>query len=310
MTVFEKYPVASWKVGNYPALRFPVSEISEEGGNRIVPRVRVYRDGAKLDDTGSEAKIWNVRVCFENSIEEEGLDAATPLYPDVLNQMIASFDIHETGELILPTRGFITARAVKYSRLETSDERDGAVVSFTWQEDNEDEVGNLQFEQYNANASAKRLGEQTVFSATSEGVWDTSLADLNELASDLEAYANYPENVVANVDSQAVVVIGAVDRIVRALTDQTDDGDNRLGDPELSNTQRKLEELRDMAGRSRSEAFRGRTRLVPFFVRSQTNIFNIATKVNQAAEELILINPSIDPLRIAAGTTIKILERQ
>jgi prophage DNA circulation protein len=310
MTVFEKYVVASWQVGNYPALRFPVLSISEGGGNRIVERERPYRDGVKLDDTGSKGKTWSVRVCFENSIVEEGLDQSTQLYPDILNQLIASFDFHEPGELILPTRGFIAARAVDYQREETFDDRDSATVTFTWKEDNQDDVGNLQFEQYNANASARRLGQQTFFSASSEGVWSSSLVDLQTSASQLEAYANYPDDTMADIDTQSAIVIGASNRVIRAFSHQNDTRRNRLGDPELSTTQRQLEATKDMAGRARAQAYRGRPRQVPFVPKGTTNIFAIAAMLRQKPEDLLAINPSIDPLYIAGGSVVNVLEKR
>jgi hypothetical protein len=305
--IFENYTVASWRVGNLPPLKFPISRITENGGNRIVKRERPYRDGQKLDDTGSMGKSWTLEVIFENSIEEAGLDETTPLYPDILNQLIASFDVHEVGDLILPTRGFITARASTYNRVESSDLRDGAVVSFTFEEDNQDDVGNLQFEQYNANASARRLGEQTVFSATSEGLWSTSLGDLREFASDLEAYANYPDDVVSSIDSQVAVVIGATNQIARAFTRQNDSRRNQLGDPELSVTQRHLNETADIAGRARREGYKGRSARVPFFVRNNTDLFTVAVEVGQLPEDLLAINPEVDPLFVPANTMIHIL---
>lgn len=308
MTIFEQYPVASWKVGQLPSLKFPTCGIQESGGNRIVERERPYRDGSKLDDTGSKAKRWSVRVLFENSIEEEGLDTNKVLYPDVLNEMIASFDIHETGDLTLPTRGTVRARAETYSRDETEDDRDGSVVVFTFVEDNEDNVGAQQFEQLNINASAKRLAEQTVFSATSEGMWSTSLADLNEFASDLEAFANFPGDVVADVDNQASVVVGAGNRVGRAFSREDEENRALLNDPELSQTQRKLEETKDIAGRSRGESYRGLPRPIPYFVVGDTDLFAIASQLRQSPIDLMSINPNVDPLYVPARSVVLVLE--
>lgn len=308
MTIFEQYPVASWKVGSLPALKFPVVSISESGGNRIVERERPYRDGSKLDDVGSKSKAWSIKVLFENSIVEEGLDTTTALYPDVLNDLIASFDIHETGDLVVPTRGSVRCRAESYQRDEVDSDRDGAVVTFTFRADNEDNVGAQQFEQLNVNASANRLSEQTVFSATSEGMWSTSLADINEFASELEAYSNFPGDVVADIDSQASIVIGACNRVGRAFTRESEENRNLLNDPELSLTQRKLVETEDMAGRALNEAYQGRPKPVSFFVEGVTDLYTIAAKFGQDPSDLISINPNIDPLYIPARSVVKVLE--
>jgi prophage DNA circulation protein len=309
MTVFEQYPVASWKVGSLPALKFPVSKISESGSNRLVKRDRPYRDGTKLDDTGSNAKQWNITVVFDNGIIEEGLDGSKPLYPDVLNELIASFDIHETGDLVVPTRGRVRVRAETYQRDETESERDEAVVVFAFLEDNEDNVGANAFEPMSIHASANRLTEQTVFSATSEGSWGTSLADLNEFAGELEGLANYPGDTVANIDSQVSIVIGAANRVGRAFTRESEENRNMLNDPQMSLTQRKLEETKDMAARARAEAYKGRPRLVPYFVTGDTDLFSIAALLDSAAEDIIELNRSIDPFYVTKGTTINVMEK-
>jgi len=309
MTVFEQYPIASWKVGSLPELKFPVLSISETGGNRIVQRERPYRDGAKLDDTGSKAKGWQLTVLFDNGIEEEGLDPSTPLYPTILNELIASFDIHETGDLVVPTRGRVRCRAETYQRDETEGERDEARVVFTFTADNEDNVGAQQFEQMTINASAVRLAEQTTFSATSEGMWSTSLEDLNEFASELEGIANFPGDTVSNIDSQCGIVVGAANRVGRAFTRENEKNRNLMNDPELSMTQRKLEETKDMASRARAEAYKGRPRMVPFFVEGDTDLFSIAASVGQSSIDLMEINPGQDAFTVRKGTVIKVLEQ-
>lgn len=310
MSVFEQYPIASWKVGSLPALKFPVLSISESGGNRIVERERPYRDGAKLDDTGSKAKRWGLKVTFDNGIDEEGLDSSKRLYPDVLNELIASFDIHETGDLIVPTRGRVRVRAESYQRDESEVDRDEAIVTFMFVEDNEENIGANKFEPMTINASANRLTEQTVFSATSEGVWGTSLSDLNEFASELEGLANYPGDTVANIDSQCSIVIGAANRVGRAFTRESEENRNMLNDPELSLTQRKLEETKDMAARALAEAYKGRPRLVPFFVVGDTNLFALSAILNLEAEVLIEINRAIDPFYVPRGTVVNVLEKE
>src|SRR5689334_5238078 len=104
MSIFENYPPCSWTVQG-DTIVFPVADIEEDGGNRIVRRRRPYRNGAKLDDTGSNEKVWRVTVVLENSIEEDGLDPNRPLYPFVANALVSSFDLHDTGDLVLSTRG-------------------------------------------------------------------------------------------------------------------------------------------------------------------------------------------------------------
>jgi tryptophan synthase alpha subunit len=77
----------------------------------------------------------------------------------------------------------------------------------------------------------------------------------------------------------------------------------------MSLTQRKLEETKDMAARARAEAYKGRPRLVPYFVTGDTDLFSIAALLDSAAEDIIELNRSIDPFYVTKGTTINVMEK-
>lgn len=306
--IFPQFEIASWKVGSIPLVKFPVASINETGGNRLVERERPYRDGAKFDDTGSKAKRFTVKVLFNNTIQEPDLPSIPPLYPDAMKLMIASFDQHVTGDLTLPTRGKFRARAESYARDEAAEGRDEATVSFTFVQDNEDNVGAAAFQVKRVNASVKRLGETTEFSAQSEGVWDTSLADLREFCSELEGIANYPGNTVDDVDSQASIVISTCNRTQRGFSKANKRNESLLRDPELSRTQRKLDETRDMAGRARNDARAGRPPIDSIIVPNDTDLYTIAAQYGQSVIDLIDLNAGLDPTFIAAGTIVRILD--
>lgn len=312
--VFESYEVCSWKVGqNGPTLKFPVGNIQEAGGNRIVERNRPYRDGAKLDDVGSNATKWTVEAIFENTLMdgEPGLDQSTPLYPDVINAVIDSFRIHGTGDLVLPTRGKVRARAESYSRTEAEEKRDFGKLTLCFVEDNEDNVDAQKFNQRTANGSARKLTETTEFDAQSEGKWNTSLADLREFGSELEAFANYPSTTRNDLDNQTAIVIETVDSLFRTADQaERDNGFDPLNDPECSRTQRKLEETRDLAGRSRLNPRNGRNRLVPYQVAvgAGTDLFSIAAILGQSVTDLLDVNPALNADFVPGGTVIRIFE--
>lgn len=310
--VFEQYEVCSWKVGSKQGtLRFPVVTITETGSNRIVERNRPYRDGAKLDDVGSAATKWQVEAIFENSMMdgEPDLDQSTPLYPDVINALIESFRTHSTGDLVLPTRGKIRARAESYSRTESNSERDYAKITLTFCEDNEDNVDAQKFKQRQVNASARSLTSTTEFDAQSEGAWSMSLFDLKEFGSELEAFANLPGDTRRDLDTQVGIVTSTVASVLRTSVKAfRENGYDALQDPESSRTQRKLEETQDLAGRSRAQARAGRPRLVPYRVDQGTDIFTIATQLGQDSMDLMDVNPTIDPSWIPAGTVIRVFE--
>lgn len=306
--IFAQLPVASWKVGGGIELKFPVLSISESGGNRIVERERPYRDGAKLDDTGSKAKRWTLRVCFDNSIDEPDIDPSLPLYPEVLILITASFDQHETGDLVVPTRGKVRARAESYTREEKFEERDSAEVSFVFIEDNEDNVSAAGFNLPTIKASARRLTETTEFDAQSEGMWDGSLGELREFGSELEGIANFPGETERDIESQGKIVRATARQITRANSKANQESKDFLLDPSRSSTQRKLLRTEDMAARAEGEATRGRPRIVSYQVQGNTDIYAVAASLGQSAEDLLAINPGIDPLFLPARTVVLVFE--
>lgn len=309
---FEQYEVCSWSVGaKSGVLKFPVANIQEAGGNRIVERNRPYRDGAKLDDVGSNATKWTIEAIFENTLMdgEPGLDASTPLYPNVLNAVLDTFRIHGTGDLVLPTRGKVRARAESYTRTEAEDHRDYGKLTLVFTEDNEDNVDAQKFSQRTANGSARKLTETTEFDAQSEGKWNTSLADLREFGSELEAFANYPSTTRNDLDSQAAIVVETVNSLFRTADQaERDNSFDSLNDPECSRTQRKLEETRDLAGRSRLNPRNGRNRLVPFLVQGGVDLFTLAATLGQSVTDLLDVNPALDANYVPAGTVIRVFE--
>lgn len=306
--VFEQYPAASWTVGK-KTWEFPVNKISESGGNRIVQRERPFRDGAKLDDVGASPVCWTIEVLFQNSLQEGNSDAK-PLYPNVLNEMIRSFATHETGDLVVPTIGKVRARAKTYRREETNDARDQAVVTFEFVQDNEDNIDATAFALPTVRASVKRLAESATFAAESDGTFNSALADLNEFAANLEAIATFPSDTLQDIDSQSAIVVAAVDRVMNAFTSKNNNPTTKargmLGDPDSSVTQRKLVSLQDTSARARAELRKNLPPIVRTVFEVPLTIFEVAVLTGQNAEDLLAINPSLDPLFIPAGTVVKV----
>jgi prophage DNA circulation protein len=306
MTEFEKLPIASWKVGGV-SVRFPVVTIGETGGNRLVPREFPYREGAKYDDTGAKPKTWTMQAVFNNSVLEPGMGQTEALYPTVLNKLLATFDKHETGDLVVPTRGRVRARAQDYTRNEMAERRDEAIVDLVFVEDNEERTGAQTFEAPSANASASRLAETTVFSAQSDGVWDTSIQDLFAFAAELEAVANFPGDTVGDVDQSAGQMIAAANRVGDAFTNAAE-GNDVLNDPDSSQTQRKLQQSKDIAGRARAQARGGLPPVVTRLADSDTTLFAIAADLGQEADQVIALNRDLDPLDVPEGTVVRVFD--
>jgi prophage DNA circulation protein len=191
--VFAQYPPGRWRVGSLDPIVFPVLSVTEQGGNRIVTHERPGRNGAKLDDTGSKARQWQVAMIFANTIEEPGIeDNPQPLYPFMLRRMIDSFDVHETGTLVCPTVGEIRARVVDYTRREMPEEDDAAILDVVFLQDNEDALDRSILEPPSVTATVRKLAEQTTFSAQKSGVWSDGIASLRTAASEIETLMREP----------------------------------------------------------------------------------------------------------------------
>jgi LysM repeat protein len=69
-------------------------------------------------------------------------------------------------------------------------------------------------------------------------------------------------------------------------------------------TQRKLLQLKDTSARAKKDLSpAGITRIV---VQDTTDLFAIAAAYNFTAEELINLNPALDPLSVLAGTVVQL----
>jgi hypothetical protein len=310
-TVWEQFPIASWTVQGSTKRAFPVQSIDEYGGNRLVVRNRPYRPGAKLDDTGPMPKRWTVTVCFENSIEEVGLEenGETPLYPDVMNEILESFDLYhdEPGDLVLPTRGPVRARLETFRRVETQEDRDQATIVFTWIQDNEDNVDANSFQLPSVKANSRRIAEEVEEEMQEDAAWDTSLGDLKEFANNLEGLINAPFEFKQDFEQQAKIAMGAVDDVFTALSDATVDGRGKLNDPETHVAQRELGTMKDMVGRETVESRKARPVIVSVVFREQQSLMSIAAIYGQDYNELMEINSTIaDPLNIPAGDVVKV----
>jgi prophage DNA circulation protein len=310
--IFHQYKPAQFTVANV-TYAFPVIRIQETGGNRLIERERPYRNGAKLDDTGSKAKRWTLECMFENSISDAGLSTINknvPLYPDVLNALVALFDTHETGDLVVPTSGKRRARAETYGRVESSELRDCAMLTLTFVEDNEDSVDATSITAVTANANARRLSESTEFDVQAAGAWSGSLADLSQFVADLEGLANAPGEYQQTLRQSAKKIQGDVERAKQAFQRPGRQGRDLMNDPSNSRAERKMVQQQEIAARAANNARKGRPKIVQVVFRDPMSLFKISVIVGQDFDELIVINPQLDPFGFIAGTAVNIYATQ
>ncbi len=306
--IFAQFTTCRWEVTGYNVV-LPVKTVRTRGGNRIVPRERANRNGAKLDDTGSKPKVWTLDVDFYNGIDEPDMPA-DDMYPSLANDLEKSCDIHETGTLTLPTIGKRRCRLLDYDREESFEERDTGRFSLTFMEDNEDAITASSFSSPSARSVSRQLAEATTASAEQDGIELTDIgSSLTELASELEGLANAPFEYVGDLQAKAGQISRACARIEAVHTSAADEVGLLLTSPMSSRTLRKLRELNDTAARVVQERLSSMPVLVPFRVASQRTLFDVAASLNQDAALLLKANPDLpNPLAIDAGTTINVYE--
>jgi hypothetical protein len=261
-----------------------------------------------LDDTGSNPTVWRIETCFNNTIQEQGIGEGTVWYPDTLNSILESFFVHETGDLTLPTRGTVRARLEGYSRSESYDMIDTAMVSFTFVEDNEDSVDASSYSSPSVSGSAITLKSVTEFSAQSSGMWDGSLQDLNELIGEMEGLASLPDKYAAEITEKTKILQKQVDRIVKAHSKPWVDGRDTMNNPENSRTARVLVDTKAAAFQTSLQTGSNRKPYQEVQFERDQSLASIASMLGQVYSELLAINDGFieDPTYVPAGTLVRV----
>lgn len=309
--VFEQYPPASWRPDGYAEpIFFPIESVDEEGGNRIVRHRRPHRDGARLEDTGSNETVWTMLAPF-NTSGNDAVRRGIPLYPMVLRQLIQSFKVHATGTLVVPTIGKVRARAERYKRRESNEERDHAVLELIFVEDNEESLDRAALNPPGVVSTLRKLSEQTRFSAERQGLWNDDMLSLTEFASEVEGLLLAPGRASADLGA----VVRSHRNQLRRMTDAATTAGMQVGglfvEPRGSETQRQLRTIRDREALAEVERTSSRPRVRSYVVDvERTSILEVAAKLNQDAVELMDLNAArlADPFDIDRGTVLRVFE--
>lgn len=307
--LFGKLALCTWSVGGR-VIPLSVARIEESGGNRIIERERPMRDGAKLDDTGSKAKRYRLTGSIFNGSTEQGIPEDN--YPDTLQALILSFDTHETGDLMVPTRGIRRCRAGTYSTTEGSDARDCAAFVLEFIEDNEDGVTASSFSTPSARSVLRSQVEEATFEAEKAGVQLGDLiGSITEMASEIEGLLNAPADFASQVDSKIKAVDSALSRIEKAGTG-LDGGVKGPVSEALIATQsapviRKIRGIRDTLSRAVGDQLSAFGKAGSRSYPRTMSIFDVATLEGVNAATLMAMNPAIGAfLAIPPNTPIAV----
>jgi DNA circularisation protein N-terminus len=303
-SIFEGFVLGTWEVTGF-SIPLPVSRIEEEGGNRLVERERPNRDGAKIDDTGSKAKRWVLTLDYLNGSTEP--DFPEDAYPDIVNQLMQSVDVHECGDLTLPHIGKRRCRAHSYRRVEASDERDYALLSVTFVEDNEDGTTASSFQSPSARSVCRTLTEQTTLDCDDAAVdTGTSLGEaLNDIAAAVETVMDAPGDFVGQIETVGKQFEAAAGRIEDAGSNavatfsppaSSSAQPAPLDDPGNSRALRGLRRLRDLGRRAAAERLSAMPRILVLTFAVERSLLDVAAELGQDLGKLIAINAQLENL--------------
>jgi hypothetical protein len=255
-----------------------------------------------------ECLFDNGLTAFDAESQLDQINGGIDLYPDVLNLLLDSFTTHETGDLYVPTRGKVRARAESYGRVETATKLNHATLRLVFVVDNEDDLDFSGFEPPSVSASAITVAEAVELEAESTDAWDGSVADLTELANNIEGLANAPGDFLSDVETQAQIMKNAHDKVVKTHTDTTKEGRDLLLDPESTTMYKHLSLLKEMAGQSSQSARRGTATYVTRVYTTDMTLARVAAVEGQEYDTLLKINTQLeDPSDIPAGTGVRVL---
>lgn len=310
--VYRAFPTAKWEVGGR-TYTFPVEQLTEGRSNRIAKHRRLYRNGARLDDTYANERTWQVSTSFFNDEDQEGGIDGAAQYPDNVNALCDSFDAHETGTLTLPTRGPRRCRAESYQRVDASEPRDTASCSYTWVEDNEDDDAVAAYKSPSAKTLVQPVAVETEAACEAAGVTSADLESLADLAADLVALAEFPGDFVADIDAKGKALVGKAMAVEKAFSKAATEGTNEaatlLADPTASLAGRRLRELGDATARMLGDVAGAGLRVIGRTFPGPMSIFDVAVAVGQQVQQLITLNSNLPDLyEIPAGTVVRVFD--
>ena len=308
--IFGLYQGAKWVVGG-KVIKFPTTEIKEVYRNRLIQHKRAYRKGARLDDTHEDPIGWQITIEAYNSPDHEPGIIGLRFYPTQLNKLLDSFQIHETGDLTLPTRGVRRCRAESYERVERAGERDAAAVVLTWLQDNEDDQRASDFQAPNAASIAKKVAQDATRASEEQGAGGDLSSSINELGASIEGTLNAPGDFVGDIESQANAIASAVDKIestfARTTAEAANEVETLLSDPGSSRAgllHRKLADAAKQAATLKQTNI-GQEIITKTF-RRDLSLFAIAASTGNTAPDVLSLNPTLNPFSVLTGTVVRV----
>jgi hypothetical protein len=314
----------SYQADGEVALLIAAREVGEDGGLRVVERVRPWQPGAKLDETGPMPDVFTLGVYFNADISEPELDTqGIPIWPDLLEALVRQFKTGRTATLHLPWKRGLRVKPLTWQRRAAADDnRGGETLSVTFKQDNEDALDREAFEAVAVKANVKRAAEEAVFALEQDGMSAAAAdslrsvsnfgglgdpgANIVELAASLADLINQPNEFAQAIAVQAQRLRRAGKLLMTAYS-SGDEGRDQMNGPEGASARAKLLALLELAANAEAEALASLPRTRGYTAQRRTTIWLIATELRQNARELMSINSDVEDFSyIEQGTSVKV----
>jgi hypothetical protein len=301
----------SYRADGETELVLPLREVGEDGGLRVVERVRPWQPGAKLDETGAMPDTFSLGFVFNQDVTEPEVETqGIQVWPDLLEALVLQFKTGKTATLNLPWKRGLRVKPLTWQRRAMSDDnRGGETLSVSLKQDNEDALDREAFEAVAVKANVQRAAEEAVFSLEQDGM-SAAAADSLRSASDLGGFGDPGANIVelaaglAKLLNQpaefAQAVAAQAQRLRRAskiLLDafsSGEDGRDQMNGPDGAAARAKLLDLLELAANAEAEARATLPKTRGYTAPRRTTIWLIATELGQNARELMAINSQVE----------------
>lgn len=318
-----KLGASSYKADGEAELFVAWREVGEDGGLRVVERIRPWQPGAKLDETGAMPDTFTLGAIFNADISESELDVqGIQIWPDLLEALVRQFKTGKTATLNLPWKRGIRVKPLTWQRRATSDDnRGGETLSVSFKTDNEDALDRAAFEQVSVKATVKRAAEEAVFSLEQEGmsaaaadqVRTTSdfgglgdpIGGIVGLASDLAGLMNRPGELLAI--ATAASRLRRATKILMGAYSTDEPGRDQMGGPDGSSARAKLLALLELAANAEADARAGLPKTRTYTAVRRTSVWEIATELGQNARQIMSVNSAVEDFsNIEKGTPVQV----
>jgi len=103
--------------------------VATKGGHRLVRHARVDRNGVRVENTGMEGYVFDLKIPLLNTIAPGLNETWQGLYPTVYGKLLTALEDRSTGDFVHPVYGSRTCKVNEFTEALDPDFRGGTVLS-------------------------------------------------------------------------------------------------------------------------------------------------------------------------------------